>query len=196
MNRRELILASGSPRRRELLLRAGFAFEIVESGVDELLRAGEGGSAYALRMAVEKALAVSAIRPGAIVLAADTIVELSGRVLEKPVDAAEARAMLAALAGATHTVVTAFAIALAGAVEDRCAVASRVTFRALSAAEIAEYVAGGEPMDKAGAYGIQGRGADFILAVEGPRDNVMGLPVAATAAALARRGILPERPRQ
>lgn len=196
MHRHELILASASPRRRELLTRAGYTFEIVESGVDELIRAGEGGEEFALRMAAEKALAVSAIRRGAIVLAADTIVELSGRVLEKPVDAAEARAMLAALAGATHVVVTAFAIAHDAAVQDHRAVISRVTFRELSAAEIEDYVASGEPMDKAGAYGIQGRGADFIVAVEGPRDNVMGLPVAEAAAALARHGIMPERPRE
>ncbi len=196
MNRHEFILASGSPRRRELLSRAGFAFEIAESGVDELIRAGESGKEFALRMAAEKALAVSALRRGAIVLAADTIVELSGRVFEKPVDGAEARAMLSALAGATHVVVTAFAVAHDGAVEDHRAVISRVTFRELSAAEIEEYVASGDPMDKAGAYGIQGRGADFIVAVEGPRDNVMGLPVAEAAAALARRGIMPERPRQ
>lgn len=195
MDTPKLILASGSPRRHELLRGAGFVFEIVESGIEERLRAGERGAAFARRMAAEKAIAVSAARPGVIVLAADTIVERDGRILGKPADAAEARAMLSALAGVTHTVVTAFAIARAGAVAESRAIDSRVTFRPLTVEEIDAYVASGEPMDKAGAYGIQGRGADFIVAVEGARDNVMGLPVAAVVAALARQGIAPANER-
>lgn len=191
MDTPKLILASRSPRRHELLGAAGFVFEIVESGIEERLRAGESGAAFATRMAAEKAIAVSAARPGAIVLAADTIVERDGRVLGKPASPAEARAMLSALAGVSHTVVTAFAIARAGAVVESRAMNSRVTFRTLTAEEIDAYVASGEPMDKAGAYGIQGRGADFIIAVAGARDNVMGLPVAAVVAALARNGISP-----
>lgn len=191
MDTPKLILASRSPRRHELLGAAGFVFEIVESGIEERLRAGESGAAFATRMAAEKAIAVSAARPGAIVLAADTIVERDGRILGKPASPAEARAMLSALAGVSHTVVTAFAIARAGAVVESRAMSSRVTFRTLTAEEIDAYVASGEPMDKAGAYGIQGRGADFIIAVAGARDNVMGLPVAAVVAALARNGISP-----
>lgn len=191
MDTPKLILASRSPRRHELLGAAGFVFEIVESGIEERLRAGESGAAFATRMAAEKAIAVSAARPGAIVLAADTIVERDGRILGKPASPAEARAMLSALAGVSHTVVTAFAIARAGAVVESRAMNSRVTFRTLTAEEIDAYVASGEPMDKAGAYGIQGRGADFIIAVAGARDNVMGLPVAAVVAALARNGISP-----
>ncbi len=195
MSEHKLILASGSPRRHELLRRAGIEFEIVESGVEELLRAGESGAEFALRMAAEKAIAVSAARPGAIVLAADTIVACGARILGKPADPAEARAMLSALAGVTHTVVTAFAIACGGALAERIAVSSRVTFRTLTAAEIDAYVASGESLDKAGAYGIQGRGADFIVAVEGTRDNVMGLPVAEVIAALARHGVAPKTDR-
>jgi septum formation protein len=184
-----LVLASGSPRRKTLLEAAGLLFEIVESGIDEIRREGESAIDFAMRMAAEKALNVSARRPAALVLAADTIVECEGQILGKPADPAEARAMLQTLSGNTHTVVTAFAIGLANAISDRQSVVSRVIFRRLSSDEIAEYVASGAPLDKAGAYGIQDAGAGFIARVEGSRDNVMGLPVREVLAALRRHGL-------
>lgn len=156
---------------------------------------GEGATEFALRMAVEKALAVSrSTEDRALVLAADTVVECGGEILGKPGDAAEACRMLRALSGRVHTVVTAFALARASATIESLAVISRVRFRRLGDDEIDAYVRTGEPMDKAGAYGIQGQGGGFIAEVEGSRDNVMGLPVNETLAALARHGITP-RPR-
>src|ERR1700730_8228678 len=127
-----LVLASASPRRKTLLEAAGLSFEIVESGIDEIRRDGESAIDFAMRMAAEKALNVSASRPDALVLAADTIVECDGQILGKPVDPAEARAMLQTLSGNTHTVVTAFAIASARTIAESLAVSSRVTFRRLS----------------------------------------------------------------
>jgi len=187
----KLILASASPRRKTLLGATGLDFEIVESQIAEVRRDGESAPDFAVRMACEKALKVSTRFRDALVLAADTIVECDGQILGKPTDAADAHAMLRTLSGNTHTVVTAFAIARAGAVTESMPVTSRVTFRALSPAEIAAYVASGDPLDKAGAYGIQNVGAGFIERVEGARDNVMGLPVREVLAALRRHGIAP-----
>lgn len=186
MDRDILILASASPRRQTLLAAAGVAFEIIESGVDELRDAGENAADFARRMACAKALAVSARFPTRLILGADTIVECEGEILGKPRDAPDARRMLRALSSNTHTVVTAFAIARASAILESARETSRVTFRQLDAREIDDYVASGEPLDKAGAYGIQGAGGGFIVTVEGGRDNVMGLPVRAVIAALAR----------
>jgi len=150
----------------------------------------ESAREYALRMARDKALAVSKRHVERFVLAADTVVECDGVILEKPVDASDATRMLNALSGRTHTVVTAFAIASNGKVVANEAVASRVTFRALTADEIASYIATGEPFDKAGAYGIQGIGGGFITHVEGSRDNVMGLPTDEVIAALRRHEMI------
>ena len=174
-----------------LLGAAGLKFEIAASGIDEVMRAGEAAEVFAERMAREKALSVAARIGGATVLAADTIVVLGGRIFGKPADPDEARAMLRALSGNLHTVITAYAIARDGAIVESRAVHSRVRFRALTDHEIDDYVAGGAPLDKAGAYGIQDAGAGFIAAVEGSRDNVMGLPVSEVVAALARHGITP-----
>ena len=160
-----------------LLEAAGLAFEIVESGIDEIRHDGESGADFALRMAREKALNVSVRLPDALVLAADTIVECDGHILGKPINAAEARSMLQTLSGNIHTVVTAFAIASAGAISDNFPVLSRVTFRPLSVEEIADYVASGEPFDKAGAYAIQGLASKFVDSVNGCYFNVMGLPL-------------------
>jgi septum formation protein len=189
-----LVLASASPRRKTLLEAAGLSFEIVESGIDEIRREDESAIDFAMRMAAEKALNVSARRPDALVLAADTIVECDGQILGKPADPADARAMLQTLSGNTHTVVTAFAIASESTIADSLSVISRVTFRRLSSDEIAEYVASGAPLDKAGAYGIQDAGAGFIARVEGSRDNVMGLPVRKVLAALRRHGLATPSP--
>ncbi|HZO83315.1 MAG TPA: Maf family protein [Candidatus Binataceae bacterium] len=195
-NRPRLLLASTSPRRRQLLEAAGIDFALAASGLDEVRRVGEGAEQFALRMAGEKALAVSRdVDAGALVLAADTVVECAGEILEKPRDADDARRMLRTLSGRVHTVVTAFALARDGALVESRAVTSRVRFRVLGEDEIDSYVRSGEPMDKAGAYGIQGAGGGFIAEVEGARDNVMGLPMDAVLAALARHGITSRRSR-
>jgi nucleoside triphosphate pyrophosphatase len=185
----KVILASASPRRRQLLARARIEFEAIESQVPERHVPGEPPREYALRMARDKAAAVSSRLRHAIVVGADTIVVCEDRILEKPVDAADARRMLAMLSGRTHTVVTAFALARGGEILESSPVESRVTFRALSEAEIEDYIATEEPFDKAGAYGIQGIGGGFISQVEGSRDNVMGLPTERVVAALARYGV-------
>ena len=187
----KVILASGSPRRRQLLGEAGFAFEVIESGVVEGHVGDEPASDYALRMAREKARAISSRERGAIVVGADTVVVCDATILEKPASPDDARRMLAMLSGRSHVVVTAFALARDGMIVESEAVESRVTFRDLSDTEIVEYVASGEPLDKAGAYGIQGRGGGFISQVEGSRANVMGLPTERVVAALMRHGAQP-----
>ena len=177
MQQPELILASGSPRRKTLLAAAGISFRVVESGVDEVREAHESARVFARRVAGEKAVSVSVLFPSAIVLGADTIVECADEILGKPQDPEDARRMLQLLSGNTHIVVTAFAFARAGVVVESSVVESRVTFRPLAPEEINAYLDTGEPFDKAGSYGIQGAGAGFISAVDGARDNVMGLPV-------------------
>lgn len=181
-----LILASASPRRRQLLARAGVDFEIIESGIDERREEAETGSDFALRMACEKALAVSARRPGALVLGADTVVEFDGEILGKPHDPDDARRMLRMLSGQTHRVFTGFALARDGQIIERTAIVSAVAFRTLSDAEIERYIATNEPYDKAGGYAIQGDAGDFIAAVEGSTANVMGLPIDEVLEALRR----------
>jgi septum formation protein len=185
----KVILASGSPRRRQLLAGAGIEFDVIESMVPEEHIAGEPARDYALRMARDKAIAVSSRFPEAIVIGADTIVVCETHILEKPADAADARRMLAMLSARTHMVVTAFALARDGKIIESSPVESNVTFRKLSDAEIEAYIATDEPFDKAGAYGIQGVGGGFISHVEGSRDNVMGLPTERVIAALARHGV-------
>jgi septum formation protein len=185
----KVILASASPRRRQLLGAANVEFDVIESMVPEQHIAGEPARDYALRMARDKARAVSSRYPDAIVIGADTIVVCEGQILEKPADANDARRMLAMLSARTHTVVTAFALARGGNILESSPVESRVTFRRLADAEIDIYIATDEPYDKAGAYGIQGVGGGFIAYVEGSRDNVMGLPTERVVAALARFGV-------
>jgi septum formation protein len=185
----KVILASASPRRRQLLGAAGIEFEAIESLVPEQHIAGEPARDYALRMARDKATAVSSRFREAIVIGADTIVVCETQILEKPADAADARRMLAMLSSRTHTVVTAFALARDGKILETSPVESNVTFRKLSDAEIEDYIATDEPFDKAGAYGIQGVGGGFISHIEGSRETVMGLPTARVVAALARHGV-------
>lgn len=185
----KLILASASPRRQSLLAAAGIIFEVVVSHFDEIRFDHEDAVTYAVRMARSKALEVSRRQPQALVLGADTVVELDGEILLKPDDAAHARQMLRALSGHTHTVITAFCVARAAVVLESAPITARVTFRTLSASEIDAYVATGEPLDKAGSYGIQRDAAGFIMHVEGARDTVMGLPVAEALAALRRQGL-------
>ncbi len=174
-----LILASASPRRRELLGGLGLPFSVVVSGLEERPWPREKPASYALRNAAEKARAVAELHPASIVLAADTIVVLGDRILEKPGDAAHAAEMLRLLSDREHVVMTGVCVrrpARGGFSEAADLAQTRVVFRPLSDADIAAYVATGEPMDKAGAYAIQGGAADFVARMDGPRDNVVGLP--------------------
>lgn len=170
-----LILASQSPRRREILASAGIAFEVRAANVDERRIAGESAEAYVKRLAREKADAVPA--RGAVVLGADTVVVVGDEVLEKPVDHDDARRMLRLLSGREHLVLTGICLRR-GERSIVDAEATRVRFTALEEAEIEAYVRSGEPMDKAGAYAIQGLASKFIDRVEGCYFNVVGLPVA------------------
>lgn len=177
-----LILASTSPRRREILSNAGFAFEVRDPLVQENRLAGETAGQYVLRLSREKAQAVDC-GENEIVLGADTVVLAAGEILEKPRDAPDATRMLALLSGAEHEVITGICL------RDRSNLVSgisttRVRFSHLTGREIAEYVASGEPMDKAGAYAIQGLASKFIDRIEGCYFNVVGLPVALVYARL------------
>jgi len=184
---RPLVLASRSPRRAWLLARAGLRVEIVAPAEETEQAAGGrkelSAQQQALAAARAKAFAIADVRPEAVVLGADTVVALGDEVLGKPRTAEEARGMLARLAGRAHGVYTAVVLAakVRGRVWELAAevVGSRVLFRPLSPQQIADYVATGEPLDKAGAYGIQGRGGEFVERVEGPWDNVVGLPTEA-----------------
>jgi septum formation protein len=169
-----VILASSSPRRRELLTLIGLRHEVRPANVDETLLPGEIPWAYAERLARAKAEAVAL--PGHVSIGSDTIVVVDGEVLGKPADAAEAKQMLQRLSGRAHVVMTAIAVAYAGHVTSDV-VKVGVTFRSLRDDEIVDYIATGEPMDKAGAYGIQGFGATIVDGVDGDYFAVMGLPV-------------------
>ncbi len=178
------VLASASPRRQELLTAAGYSFTVHTADVDETPRPGEAPEAYVARLADAKARAVLARRPEALVLGADTTVVVDGDILAKPVDAADAARMVGRLQGRAHEVLTGVALVSAG--WSRVAVAATtVWFAPMSAADIEAYVASGEPMDKAGAYGIQGRAARYVTRIDGSYSNVVGLPVALVHALLA-----------
>lgn len=177
-----LFLASASPRRRELLTQIGVPFSLLSIAIDETPRAAESPDAYVQRLAREKALAGLAHldEPAACVLGADTTVVLDGRILGKPADQAEALAMLQALSGREHQVLTAVALAREGDCVVRL-VASRVQFRTITADEAERYWASGEPRDKAGGYAIQGLGAVFVSGLQGSYSGVVGLPLCETA---------------
>jgi septum formation protein len=183
---RSLVLASGSPRRRELLARLGLPFEVVPAGVDEAVLPGEPAGEYVLRVAKDKAAAGARLRPGALVLAADTTVVLEGAILGKPGGEEEARRMVRSLSGRRHSVLT--AVVLEGAGRASQVVETAVWFRELSEAEVTWYAATGEPLDKAGAYALQGAGGMLVERIEGSASNVVGLPLAETVALLARAG--------
>jgi septum formation protein len=172
-----LILASASPRRRQLLQEAGVRFSVIPSGAAEDVYPGESPETYALRVASEKAREVAQKHPGHWVLGADTIVEIDGQILGKPCDTADGARMLRLLSGRTHRVMTAFVL-LDGVGQIRASqvVISHVTFKTLSEDQIHDYLSTGEPMDKAGAYAIQGIGAALVERVEGSYTNVVGLP--------------------
>jgi septum formation protein len=178
-----LVLASRSPRRREILTLAGIPFQIAPSDVDEENDGGDPSS-LVLRHSLAKASHIAAGFPGRVVLGADTLVHAGGRVLGKPRDAEEAAEMLSILSGRWHEVYGGVAIICEGVETASFHEVTRVRFRDLSRGEIGAYVETGEPMDKAGAYGIQGYGCVLVDRIEGCYFNVMGLPVARTATAL------------
>lgn len=182
-----IVLASASPRRRQLLEMLRIPFEVEPSGIDEVVQPGEAPRAYVLRVAREKGEAVARRRPGALVLAADTEVVLDGEVFGKPADAAGAVAMLQRLQGRTHQVLTAVAVAGQGRLEHALDITA-VTFRPADAAALSAYVATGEPLDKAGAYAVQGMGGALIERIEGDVFGVMGLPIRLVIDLLARFG--------
>ena len=172
-----LILASASPRRSELLRNAGIVFEVQPADVSEAPLPGEPAKALAARLAREKAMAIAQRRPADVVLGADTVVLVDGEILGKPADNKDAARMLRLLAGRRHQVITGVCLVAAG----KCAVASEttsVTMSEISDEDIAAYIATGEPMDKAGAYAIQGIASRWIPRIEGDYSNVVGLPVA------------------
>jgi septum formation protein len=175
-----LVLVSASPRRAELLAAAGFEFDVDPVDVDESRKAGEPPPAYVERVARLKAAAGAPRHPGRSVLAADTVVVLGDIVLGKPRDEADARDMLRQLSGRSHEVLTAIALASNGGVRTHLE-RTTVWFRTLSESEIDWYAGSGEPMDKAGAYAIQGLAARFIPRIDGSYSNVVGLPLAAVA---------------
>lgn len=182
-----IILASASPRRAELLQQIGLNFSVRPADIDETPEPHETPEHYVERLAREKALAVAETSPESLVLGSDTSVVLDGVILGKPSGEAEACATLARLSGATHQVMTAVALACDGQCQSRLVV-TEVRFRRLSADEIGAYVATGEPMDKAGSYGIQGLGGIFVNELRGSYSAVVGLPLEQTAALLADAG--------
>lgn len=184
-----LLLASASPRRREMLERVGVVLEIVPADIDETPLPHETPAQYVARVALAKARVVAARQPMACVLAADTTVTLDGEILGKPDDEQHARAMLQRLAGHTHQVLTAFAIVVPG--QTICeTVASDVEMIALATTMIDDYVACGEWRGKAGGYAVQGIGAAMVRQVRGSVTNVIGLPLAEVVAALAKVGVI------
>jgi nucleoside triphosphate pyrophosphatase len=188
-----LVLASASPRRAELLSAADFAFDIVPANTDETVLSGEPPRDYALRVARAKAEHVAASVSGdSVVLGADTVVVSAGRLMGKPVDAADAESMLRGLSGLTHEVHTAVVVLGSGSRLEEL-VTTSVRFISLTDAEVAWYLSTGEWAGKAGAYGIQGRAARFIDRIDGSWSNVVGLPIATVYQLLTAAGLAGER---
>jgi septum formation protein len=179
MTSARLILASSSPRRRDLLLQAGLRFDVMPAHIDETRREGELPAAYVERLALEKAQAIAALHPSSVVLGADTTVVLDGQILNKPNDLVDAERMLRALSGRMHQVLTGLAVVTQGA-EHRHVETTTVFFADIGEGELAHYLSTGDSLDKAGAYGIQGYAARWVTRIEGDFFNVMGLPLAAT----------------
>ena len=190
-----LILASASPRRRALLAMAGFVFDVVPPEVDEVVAAGEAPEVAVVRLAGEKAAAVlGRVAPETCVLACDTIVVVDGEILGKPGSTDEAVDMLLRLAGRAHRVLTGFVVTTPPDPAERPSTErgvaeSVVTMTVVSRAEAVAYAGTGEPMDKAGAYALQGEGKRFVARVDGLRSNVVGLPLEVVVPILARHGI-------
>lgn len=187
-----LVLASASPRRRELLADLGLAFEVRPADIDESVLAGESGTTYVERLAREKALAMAA--PDELVLAADTTVDLDGDLLGKPVDADDARALMRRLSDSTHHVHTGVAAVTFDPDASSPRVLSTVVTTAVTFAPVPDewidwYIDTGEPFDKAGGYGMQGAAAIFVHRIDGSPSNVIGLPLDAVAALVRRAGL-------
>ena len=175
--REKLILASGSPRRRELLTAAGWEFEAITAGIDESVFAGEDPATYVQRLAKSKAEAVAVKLDHGLVLGADTTVVVENQILGQPVDDDDAKRMLQLLNGKWHEVLTGVAVVRVGGDIRVDYETTRVRFAEMSESEIDWYIASGEPVGKAGAYGIQGKAALFIEEIEGDYFNIMGLPI-------------------
>jgi septum formation protein len=187
---RKLILASGSLRRRELLRAAGIEYEVCPADISEDRQPGEPAIEYALRLAREKAEKVARQFAGQFVLGADTIVVVDEEVLGKPRDAEDAARMLRLLSGRTHRVITAVSLIAPGSVPETRFLTTQVCFRPLEEGEIQQYIAGGEPNDKAGAYAIQGGAARWVVRLEGDYSNVVGLPMPLVSEMLHAAGFL------
>jgi septum formation protein len=181
----KIILASRSPRRAELLAAAGFEFEVLAAEIDETPMEVEEPAEYVERLAIEKARAVLAIRPAARVLGADTTVTIDGEILGKPVNAQDAHRMLRLLSGRVHLVHTGVAVATDRGIQSGVDT-TRVWFAAMTDEDISWYVATREPVDRAGAYAIQGLASRFIPRIEGSYSNVVGLPVALVSSILKK----------
>lgn len=185
-----ILLASASPRRKELLSLTGLDFSVFSADVDETPRAGEQPDAFCRRLSLEKARAASSLPEIDLIIAADTIVVQADEILGKPTDAAQAKAYLHSLSGQTHAVMTGYTILAPASGQTRTnLVSTTVSFRAMLESEIDWYVASGEPMDKAGAYAIQGSGGLFIERIDGSHSNVVGLPLAEVYADLKAFGV-------
>ncbi len=182
-----LLLASASPRRRELLAQAGYAFRTAAADIDEACREGEAPEAFVRRLALEKAQALFRSQPDCVVLGADTTVVCDGRILNKPATIAEAETMLRRLSGRRHQVHTGIAV-VAGRPALTHVETTQVTFGAIAEDDLRSYLATGDSLDKAGGYGIQGYAARWIPRIEGDYFNVVGLPLAATVRLLREAG--------
>ena len=185
-----LILASASPRRRQLLERVGIPTRVVPADIDETPHDGEAAVSYALRLACDKARTVLALHPDSSVLAADTVVEVNDAILGKPVSGEHARQLLGRLLGTEHRVTTAFAVRGSG-IDHEQAVTTDVVMRSARPSELDDYIACGEWQGKAGGYAVQGIAAAFVCSVRGSITNVIGLPLAEVLAALAAAGVHP-----
>jgi septum formation protein len=186
-----LILASASPRRHEYLTRLGLDFRIVPADIDEIFEPGESPRTFACRMAAAKARQVADAHPEACVIGADTVVALEHRIFGKPRDQEEALAMLMALQGRIHEVTTGVALVFGNHhIAEAAAVTTQVTFGVFTERTLRAYVASGEPMDKAGAYGIQGIGSFLVQSITGSCSNVVGLPVHAVVRSLLNLNLL------
>ena len=183
-----VVLASASPRRRDLLHLIGIRHTVSPADVDESLRLGELPEAYVERLAREKADTLAATNAGSLIIGADTTVVIDDIVLAKPLDTGDAERMLGMLSGRSHTVLTAVAVNYQGKAVSAVEIVD-VTFRPLSEEEIRNYVATGEPMDKAGAYGIQGYGATIVRRIDGDYFAVMGLSLVKLVALMAEAGV-------
>lgn len=182
-----IILASASPRRAELLRAAGIDFDVRPADIDEAIRPGEEPGDYVSRLAEAKARAVHERDGNQTVLAADTAVVVDGQILGKPMDEADAKRMLRMIGGRSHEVLTAVSLFHPGEIVDTRIDATTVDFAELSDADIEWYVSSGEPMDKAGAYAVQGLASRFVTRVEGSYSNVVGLPIALVYQMLANK---------